>query len=984
MTKNHLQIFYTLRLKNVDRIIIGHLNINSIPNKIGLLGDIIHDHMDMILVSETKINKSFPIDQFRLNGFYTPYRLDRTVHGGGLLLYIRDGITSKPLSLVFDGIECIIIELIISKKKWLVIGIYNPQKSSAPSFLSMLAKKMDEYLLSYDNVILLGDFNCEMSETCMEEFCLLYDIKNLVKKPTCFKSETNPSCIDLILTNRVSSFQNTCTVETGLSDFHHLVVTVMKTKFKKKPPIIKKYRNFKFYNGFNYLNDINRYMAGKDPYQMSHDTFVNSLISILDKHAPIKTKYVRGNEQPFMTKELRKEHMKRTRLLNKYRKNRTEENETAYKRQRNYCSKILKKTKATYYGNLKPSNVSDNKNFWKNVKPLFSEKCVTADSISLIEKTSAFKEEIISDDEKLANIFNKFFSGAVKSLNIDYYEHFSFDCIFSDSEDPITKAVEKYAKHPSILKIKEHYPQDSKFSFQPTNLEDVRKNVQNLDESKSAPLESLPVRVLKDIVDVFCPKMVIDFNSAIKTGIFPETSKHADVVPLFKKGVRQSKKNYRPVSLLTAISKIFGRLLLHQMHEYMQKVISIFICGFTKGMNAQNCLVFMVEFCKKALDKGQKFGVLLTDLSKAFDCLVHDLLIAKLEAYGFDHLSLKLIFSYLTGRKQRVRVNASYSEYVYIDTGVPQGSILGPELYNYNSNDLFLFLILMVANYADDNSPFCTAPSIPQVINNLEADAKNLLSWIKHNGLKANPDKFHLLLSDTDQNVTMKVDNLDIANSLNEELLGITVDSKLTFKAHVSELCTLASQKLHALSRISNYMIFEQRRIIMNSFILSQFGYCVLVWMFHSRRLNNRINKIHERSLRIVYRDDKSSFADLLEKDKSFTIHERAIQKLCIELYKVAYGISPKLMRLVFPTKPEVKYPWENIFQTFNVRTVTWGTESLSHLGPKLWTLIPLKLKKLTSLAKFKSEIKLWKPSKCPCRLCKFYLAGVGFITVSS
>ena len=122
----------------------------------------------------------------------------------------------------------------------------------------------------------------------------------------------------------------------------------------------------------------------------------------------------------------------------------------------------------------------------------------------------------------------------------------------------------------------------------------------------------------------------------------------------------------------------------------------------------------------------------------------------------------------------------------------------------------------------------------------------------------------------------------------------------------------------------------------------------------------------------------------MLEKEKSFTIHERAIQKLCIELYKVAYGISPKLMRLVFPTKPEVKYPWENIFQTFNVRTVAWGTESLSHLGPKLWTLIPLKLKKLTSLAKFKSEIKLWKPSKCPCRLCKFYLAGVGFITVSS
>ena len=132
-----------------------------------------------------------------------------------------------------------------------------------------------------------------------------------------------------------------------------------------------------------------------------------------------------------------------------------------------------------------------------------------------------------------------------------------------------------------------------------------------------------------------------------------------------------------------------------------------------------------------------------------------------------------MIFSYLTGRLQRVRVNGSYSEYANIDTGVPQGSILGPELYNYNSNDLFLFLLLQIANYADDNSPFCKAETIPRVINNLEADAKNLLWWIKYNGLKANPDKFHLLLSETDQNITMNVDGFDISNSLNEIMLKL-------------------------------------------------------------------------------------------------------------------------------------------------------------------------------------------------------------------
>jgi hypothetical protein len=312
----------------------------------------------------------------------------------------------------------------------------------------------------------------------------------------------------------------------------------------------------------------------------------------------------------------------------------------------------------------------------------------------------------------LAEVFNKFFSGAVKSLDINYFEYFSWDCIFSENEDPIIKAIEKYSKHPSILKIKEHYPSVNNFSFQPTNFDDVLKEVRCLDETKSAPIESIPARVLKDIADIFVPKMVIDFNTAIHTGVFPTSAKLADVVPLYKKGVRQLKANYRPCSLLSAISKIFGRLLLPQMHKHMEKLLSKFLCGFTKGMNAQNCLVFMVEYCKKALDKGNKFGILLTDLSKAFDCLLHDLLIAKLNAYGFDYLSLKLVFSYLSDRKQRVRVNSSYSEYTEIETGVPQGSILGPELYNYNSNDLFLFILLYVANYADDNSPFCTSDSI--------------------------------------------------------------------------------------------------------------------------------------------------------------------------------------------------------------------------------------------------------------------------------
>ena len=240
----------------------------------------------------------------------------------------------------------------------------------------------------------------------------------------------------------------------------------------------------------------------------------------------------------------------------------------------------MKKVKSDYYGNLKPSDVSDNKKFWSNVKPLFSEKCISKDNISLLEKTSVLKEEIISDDNQLAHIFNHFFSNAVKSLNIDYFEHFSFDCVFSENEDPVLNAIEKYSKHPSILKIKEYYPQTTTFSFQETSLEIVYKLVVNLDTSKSSPIESVPARILKNIADVLCPKLVIDFNTAISTGQFPQHMKHADVIPLFKKNIRQLKENYRPVSLLSALSKVFERIMHTQMHTYMLRKLSIYLCGF--------------------------------------------------------------------------------------------------------------------------------------------------------------------------------------------------------------------------------------------------------------------------------------------------------------------------------------------------------------------------------------------------------------------
>ena len=245
-------------------------------------------------------------------------------------------------------------------------------------------------------------------------------------------------------------------------------------------------------------------------------------------------------------------------------------------------------------------------------------------------------------------------------------------------------------------------------------------------------------------------------------------------------------------------------------------------------------------------------------------------------AYGFSRDALLLVHSYLENRQQRLKINGSFSSYKHLQLGVPQGSVLRPLFFNIYINDLLLSIQETdICNYTDDTTIYSCDMRLENVISRLENDSKIIIERFQNNYMKLNEDKCHFMIfgERTNQDVSINIGNCTVNNSQEDELLGVLIDSNLNFEKHVSNInvnvnvSKKAGNKLFALSRMSTYLGTDKLRLLMRAFVTSQFQYCPLVWMFHSRKMNNKINRLHERALRIAYKDYTSSFVSLLEKD---------------------------------------------------------------------------------------------------------------------
>ena len=309
------------------------------------------------------------------------------------------------------------------------------------------------------------------------------------------------------------------------------------------------------------------------------------------------------------------------------------------------------------------------------------------------------------------------------------------------------------------------------------------------------------------------------------------------------------------MGVLPALSKVFERIMIKQIQSFANKFLSNLLRVFRNGYNSQHALFSIIETCRKTLDQRRVVGMVLIDLSKAYDCLHHDLLIAKLAAYKLGPNSLALISKYLSQWKQRVKVGSKFSEWQEIVSGVPQGSVLGPLLFNIFVNDFILTMkSIYICNFAVDNTIYKCDKDVESVGVRLEDDVSGALDWFKSNRMVTNPQKFQIIFLGLKQNreFLLEIGNIIVKVTRSVKLIGITVNDEVKFEKHVKTLCQKVCKKVSAFSRIAPYMDKKKRKILHHTFIMSNFNYCPFIWMLCGKTQNKEIDRVHKRALRIL------------------------------------------------------------------------------------------------------------------------------------
>ena len=450
--------------------------------------------------------------------------------------------------------------------------------------------------------------------------------------------------------------------------------------------------------------------------------FKSAFISVVDRHAPVINKRLRGIDCPWLNGEIKKVMYERDKESKIARKTNLAADWEKYKTLRNRVTTLVKSAKGSYNRKLIEDNSGDPKSFWRTLTRLIPGKKVLPRNIK-VDNTSLYCHSTI------ANVFNKFFVGTISRL--------------TEAMGPVFTSGASFGMYWRCNTPKEL------FHFEEISENFTLGQLNKLKSKKAVRLDAIPTRLIKDSAEVIANPLTKIINFSLANGCVPSEWKEARVIPLFKSGRSDNMDNYRPVSILPVVSKILERAVHTQLYKFMvdNNLLSPYQSGFRKRHSTETPCISFTDSIRRGMDQGMLTGSVFIDLRKAFDTVSHDLLLAKLHGYGVTGGELDWFKDYLSNRKQLVDYFNTYYDPLPLNSGVPQGSILGPLLFVIFVNDLPNAVnscsILM---YADDTVIFYSGKTLTDIENVVSADLNALNSWLNMNKLFLHVDKSECVL----------------------------------------------------------------------------------------------------------------------------------------------------------------------------------------------------------------------------------------------
>lgn len=797
--------------------------------------------IDLLCITEHWLKKHEFMCGFDNHQVASSFNRENAIRGGSLILVKNSFKYKERVDIVGLSVERTIEIACIELEQLIVMSVYRPPASSYDVF----EKKMDEALFklgkSNKGIVICGDFNINLLEECslcsrLKSLFLCYNIVNLFLEPTRITS-TSSTCIDNIFSNLTPT--NKLVINKLGSDHSGQLASFEIQAERKQKRVIKcvpvsdarlnRYRN-------NVLEKISHL-----PYTENPNELYNSLFNLAKTECDVvfKTKNIQINDKivfsDWATVGIHKSREKLYELYEERTFNKSEVFSDYVKLYSKTFKRICAIAKSNYINNKIKSSTNVTKSTWQVINSETGKNKAAARNDFKLK----INNQTVTSNQDVAKAFENFFTGIPVST---------------------TKALHSSPTvAESLLKLN---VDDCKTVFQFSHVNDLHiiKAFKSLEMKKTTDLHGLSVKVISSIIDCIAPNLACIFNKCIDSGVFPDLMKHSKVIPLFKVGNTSDPTNYRPISILPTLSKIFEKIILNQLQGHFNRnnLMHLKQFGFTKGRSTTDAGVELIHEVFAAWEEFRDAIGVFCDLSKAFDCVHHDILIRKLNHYGVKGHALDLLESYLVDRIQRVDVNGQRSLGSKISMGVPQGSILGPFLFLVYINDLPHLvkekhgLVL----FADDTSLMFKVSRKQSANDDVNNAISEVVNWFTINNLLLNEKKTKCVrfelpnVKSVPTNVLIKGEKLDLVEST--KFLGITLDTKLQWGPHITKLSHKLSSAAYAVKKIRALTDVDTARLVYFSYFHSLMSYGILLWGHAADALNVFI--LQKRAVRAIYK----------------------------------------------------------------------------------------------------------------------------------